>query len=85
MRARRATLVVAIATFVVATIVASLVLGNALGANSCAVWAGYVPIGSCVTTFWSAAFYLGPAIGLLAGVGAALLTDRATRRVPRPN
>jgi hypothetical protein len=81
MRAPRATLVVAAAAFVVAAIVATLVLGNALGANSCGGgWTGYVPIGSCVKSFWSAAFYIGPVIGLLAGACAALLTDRATQR-----
>lgn len=77
MRARRATLGVAVATSIIATIVATLLLGNALGANSCAGWTGYVPLGSCVKTFWSAAFYVGPVIGLLAGASAALLADRA--------
>jgi len=86
MRARRATLVVSVATFAVATIVATSVLGNALGANSCgAGWTGYVPIGSCVKAFWSAAFYIGPLIGLLAGACTALGTDRATRRAHRAN
>lgn len=79
MRARRAILGVAVATWVIATVVATVLLGNALGANSCAGWTGYVPLGSCVKTFWSAAFYVGPVIGLLAGVSAALLTDRAGR------
>ena len=80
MRALRATPVLAVATFVVTTIVATLVLGNTLGGNSCgAGWTGYVPIGSCVKTFWWAAFYIGPVIGLLAGASAALLTDRAIR------
>jgi hypothetical protein len=86
MRAPRAALVVAITTFVVAAIVATLALGNALGANSCgAGWTGYVPIGSCVKTFWSAAFYIGPVIGVLAGACAALLTDRATQRASTAN
>jgi hypothetical protein len=79
-RAPRATLGVAIATWVIATIVATLLLGNAVGANSCAGWTGYVPLGSCVKTFWSAAFYVGPMIGLLAGASAALLADRAAQR-----
>ena len=86
MRARRATLVLAVATFVVTTIAATLVFGNALGGNSCgAGWTGYVPIGSCVRTFWSAAFYIGPVIGLLAGACVALLTDRASQGSHRAN
>jgi hypothetical protein len=86
MRAPRATLVVAVATLVVAAIVATLVLGNALGPNSCgAGWTGYVPIGSCVKSFWPAAFYIGPVIGLLAGSCAALLTDHATQRASSAN
>jgi hypothetical protein len=86
MRAPRAALVVAIATFVVAAIVATLALGNALGGNSCgAGWTGYVPIGSCVKTFWSAAFYIGPVIGLLAGACAALLAERVTQRASTTN
>jgi hypothetical protein len=79
-------MVVAIATFVVAAIVATLVLGNAFGANPCgAGWTGYVPIGSCVKTFWPAAFYIGPVVGLLASECAALLTDRATRPASTAN
>ena len=85
MRARRATLGVAVATWVIATIVATLLLGNALGANSCAGWTGYVPLGSCVKTFWSAAFYVGPVIGLLVGASAALLADRTAQRGHRAN
>jgi hypothetical protein len=84
-RARRATLGVAVATWVIATIVATLLLGNALGANSCAGWTGYVPLGSCVKTFWSAAFYVGPVIGLLVGASAALLADRTAQRGHRAN
>lgn len=80
MRARRATLGVVVATWVIATIVATFLLGNAFGANSCAGWTGYVPLGSCVKTFWSAAFYVGPVIGLVAGASAALLADRAAQR-----
>ena len=70
--------------FVATSIVATFVLGNALGTHPCgAGWTGYVPIGSCVNTFWSPAFYIGPLIGLLAGACAAILTDRATRRPQR--
>jgi hypothetical protein len=85
-RARRATPVLAVATFAVTTTVATLVLGNAIGGNSCgAGWTGYVPIGSCVKAFWAAAFYIGPVIGLLAGACAAFLADRATQRAHRAN
>jgi heme/copper-type cytochrome/quinol oxidase subunit 1 len=80
-RTRRATPVVSAATFVAATLVTTLVLGNALAADSCgAGWTGYVPIGSCAKAFWSAAFYIGPLIGVLVGTCAALLTQRAARR-----
>jgi hypothetical protein len=81
MRVRRATLGIAVAAFVIATIVATLWLGNALGSNSCgAGWTGYVPLGSCVKTFWSAAYYAGPLIGLFAGTSAGLLADLALHR-----
>jgi hypothetical protein len=81
MRVRRATLGIALATFVIATIVATLWLGNALGSNSCdAGWTGYAPLGSCVTTFWSAAFYVGPLVGLFAGTSAGLLADLALQK-----
>ncbi len=84
MGARRTTLVVSVASFIGATVVATLVLGNAFAANSCSAgWTGYVPIGSCVKSLWSAAFYVGPAIGLLAGACAALLAERAGRRRAR--
>lgn len=81
MTGRRGTLVSAIATFVTVAVVATFVLGNVVYADSCgAGWTGYVPIGSCVKTFWSGAFALGPAVGLLAGAFAALFTHRAARR-----
>jgi hypothetical protein len=72
--------VVAIATFVVITVALTLILGNSFRSERCAGdWTGYAPIGACVTTFWSTAFYVGPAIGLLASVKAALWARRATR------
>jgi hypothetical protein len=73
-------------TFVIATIVATLVLGNALGASPCSAgWTGYVPIGSCGKTFWSAAFYIGPVIGLLVGASATLVFARAAQPAQRAN
>jgi len=85
-RARRVTLGVAVATFVSATIVATLALGHSLGANSCgAGWTGYVPLGSCVKSFWSAALYFGPVIGLLVGASAAILADRSAQRAHGAN
>jgi hypothetical protein len=79
-------LVLAIAAFVAAAVVATLTLGNVVYADSCgAGWTGYAPIGSCVKTFWSGAFVIGPAVGLLAGAAAALLTHRAARRRPEAN
>lgn len=73
----------AIATFVGVAVVATLTLGNVVYANTCAGgWTGYVPIGSCVKTFWPVAFVIGPAVGLLAGVCAAVLTHRAAQRRP---
>lgn len=82
----RGTLVVAIATLVAVAVVATSTLGNVVYANTCgAGWTGYVPIGSCVKTFWPGAFVIGPAVGLLAGVCAALLTHRAARRRPEAN
>lgn len=75
----------AIATFVAVAVVVTLTLGNVVDANTCAAgWTGYVPIGSCVKTFWSEAFVIGPGVGLLAGLCAAVLTHRATRR-PKAN
>jgi hypothetical protein len=84
MTGSRGTLVVAIATFVTVAVVATLALGNVVYADSCgAGWTGYVPIGSCVKTFWSGAFVIGPAVGLLAGACAVLLIHRAARRRPK--
>jgi hypothetical protein len=81
MTGSRGTLVVAIATFVAVAVVATLALGNMVYADSCGVgWTGYVPIGTCVKTFWSEAFVTGPAVGLFAGSCAALLKHRAARR-----
>lgn len=86
MHIRRATLSIALAAFVIASVVATLWLGNALGSNSCgAGWTGYVPLGSCVTTFWSAAFYVGPLIGLFVGTSAGLLADLALQQSPGAN
>ncbi|HUZ70419.1 MAG TPA: hypothetical protein VMU65_11985 [Candidatus Saccharimonadales bacterium] len=83
MTGRRRTLAVPIATFVTVAVVATLVLGNVVYADSCgAGWTGYVPLGSCVKTFWSGALLLGPTVGLLAGACAALLTRRAASRRP---
>lgn len=77
----RTALVVAIATFVIVAVVVTLTLGNVVDANTCgAGWTGYVPIGSCVKTFWPEAFVIGPVVGLLAGLCAAVLAQRATRR-----
>jgi heme/copper-type cytochrome/quinol oxidase subunit 1 len=82
-RVRRATLSIAVAAFVLAAVVATLWLGNALGSKSCdAGWTGYVPLGSCVKTFWSAAFYVGPLIGLFVGTSAGLLADLALQQAP---
>ena len=53
--------------------------GFIFGGTGQAGWTGYVPLGSCVNTFWSAAVYIGPLIGLLAGASAALLAQRAHR------
>ena len=79
-------MVVAIATFVTVAVVATLATGNVVYAGSCgAGWTGYVPLGSCVKTFWSGAFVIGPAVGLLAGACAALLTHGAARRHPEAN
>ena len=79
-------MVVAVATFVVVAVVATLALGNVVYADSCgAGWTGYAPIGSCIKTFWSGAFVIGPAVGAFAGAGAALLTHRAARRRPSAN
>jgi hypothetical protein len=72
-----------LAAFAIAAAVATLWLGNALGSNSCdAGWTGYVPLGSCVKTFWSAAYYVGPLIGLFAGTSAGLLADLALQQGP---
>ena len=71
----------AIASFAIVAVVATLSLGNVVYANSCAAgWTGYVPLGSCAKTFWSGAFEVGPAVGVLAAACAALLTRRADRR-----
>ena len=76
----------AIATFVTVAVAATLALGNAVYADSCgAGWTGYVPIGSCARTFWSGAFGIGPAVGLLASACAALLTRRVARRRSEAN
>ncbi|MGD0194287.1 MAG: hypothetical protein ABSC35_05435 [Candidatus Dormibacteria bacterium] len=74
----RSTYAVAIATFVVTTLIAVLVLGNSLRSATCqAGWTGYVPLGTCPKTFWSAAYFVGPAIGLVAGA-AVTWRRRAT-------
>jgi hypothetical protein len=71
--------VIALATFVVTSLVAVLVLGNALRSETCeAGWTGYVPIGTCATTFWSSAYFVGPAIGLL--VSASVFWRRRSAR-----
>lgn len=77
----RTTPVLAIATFALAATAATLILGNAFGTHPCgAGWTGYAPIGECVNAFWSPAFLLGPAIGLVAAAGATLLVQAAVRR-----
>jgi len=74
----RSTYVVAIATFVVTTVIAVLVLGNSLRSETCqADWTGYAPIGTCVMTFWSGAYFVGPVIGLVVGANV-LWRRRAT-------
>jgi hypothetical protein len=71
--------VIALATFVVTSLVAVLVLGNVFRSETCeAGWTGYVPIGTCGTTFWSSAYFVGPAIGFL--VSASVLWRRRTAR-----
>jgi hypothetical protein len=77
----RTTPVLAIATFALVATAATLILGNALGTHPCgAGWTGYAPIGECVNTFWSPAFFVGPLIGLAAAAGATLLVHAAVRR-----
>lgn len=79
-------MIVAIATFAAGAVVATMVLGNVVHADSCGgAWTGYVPIGSCVKTFWSGAFVRGPVVGLLTGAFAALLTRNVARRRPEAN
>ncbi len=79
-------MIVAIATFAAGAIVATVVLGNVVYADSCgAAWTGYVPIGSCVKTFWSGAFVLGPVVGALTGAFAALMAHSVAGRRPEAN
>jgi hypothetical protein len=68
----KATLAIAMATFVVTSIISVMALGNAFQSETCgAGWTGYAPLGTCVKTFWSGAFYVGPAIGFAVSANVA--------------
>ena len=68
----RATLAIAAATFLVTSVIAIVLLGTAFQSETCgAGWTGYAPIGTCVKTFWSTAYFVGPAIGLVVSANVA--------------
>ena len=76
----RQAVLVAIATLLVTSVASVLVLGNAFQSKTCAPgWTGYAPIGTCVKTFWTGAFFVGPAIGLLLSANLVLIRRRTAR------